>query len=45
MDLMEKRQNKAGFSGVYRCNIRTYDKKVDSPTRALMAAETSEITT
>ncbi len=40
IDLMEKRQNKAGCSGVCRFHIRTHDKKVRSSTRALMAAET-----
>jgi len=45
MDLMEKRQNIADFPGVCHCHIRTYDKRVGSPTRALMAAETSVITT
>jgi len=42
---MEKCQNKAGCSGFCCCQIRTYDERAGSPTRALMAAETSETTT
>jgi hypothetical protein len=38
-------QNKANCSGVYRYQVRVYDKKVGSPARALMAAETSETST
>jgi len=38
-------QNRANCSGVYRCQVRVYDKKVASPARVLMAAETSETST
>ena len=38
-------QNRANCSGVYRYQIRVYDKKVGSQARALMAAETSETLT
>src|SRR5208282_388785 len=42
---MEKCQNKAGCSGFCCCQIRTYDERAGSPTRALMAAETSGTST
>jgi hypothetical protein len=45
MELIEKRQNKANCSGVYHCQIRTYDERARNPARALAAAETPEIST
>ena len=42
---IEASQNKANCSGICHYQIRTYDERVRSPTRALMAAGTPEIST
>jgi len=45
MEMIENRQNKADCSGVCLCQITIYDKNREVPRGALMAAETSGIST
>ena len=43
--MIENRQNKAGFSGVCRCEITTYDKESEVLRGALSGGETSKTST
>jgi len=45
MEMIEKCQNKAGFSGVCRFQITTYDKESEIQWGALIAVETSGTST